>query len=247
MGKSKHAQKYEPVECRRQRFSKAFKLAAIGLLKQGQKPATQIALELGIRRNQLYKWATELEENARDAQAALNGSGRKPISQQSEIERLRREVARLTKEGDILKKGAAYFAKELPQSTRLCEYTGIHMGLRRSAETLAPLEAATTNGLNGRRAYAVSRMGCCSMRSKRCINAFVAPTAHSKHGNSCVRTVSALVNTVWRAFASKLGLRRAGSNAFVSPSSIERQQRRRQIYSTASFTPRSLIGYGWGI
>jgi transposase len=114
MGNTKRSPKSEPIERKRQRFSKEFKLAAIGLLKQGQKPATQIALELGIRRNQLYKWAAELEEKAGDAQAAFNGSGRKPIAQQSEIERLRREVARLTEERDILKKAAAYFAKELP-------------------------------------------------------------------------------------------------------------------------------------
>jgi transposase len=114
MGKTKPLPKSAPIERKRQRFSKEFKLAAIGLLKQGQKPATQIALELGIRRNQLYKWVAELEEKAGDAQAAFNGPGRKPIAQQSEIERLRREVARLTEERDILKKAAAYFAKELP-------------------------------------------------------------------------------------------------------------------------------------
>jgi transposase len=113
MGKTNHLLKPEPVERKRQRFSKQFKLAAIGLLKQGQKPATQITLELGIRRNQLYKWAAELEEKAGDEQAAFNGQGRKPLAQQSELERLRREVARLTEERDILKKAAAYFAKQL--------------------------------------------------------------------------------------------------------------------------------------
>ncbi len=40
---------------RRQRFGKDFKLAAVAMLKQGQKPGTQIALELGIARNLLYK------------------------------------------------------------------------------------------------------------------------------------------------------------------------------------------------
>jgi transposase len=114
MGNTKQAHKPEPVERKRQRFSKEFKLAAIGLLKQGRKPATQIALELGIRRNQLYKWAAELEEKSGDQQAAFNGPGRRPIAQQSELEQLRRDVARLTEERDILKKAAAYFAKQLP-------------------------------------------------------------------------------------------------------------------------------------
>jgi transposase len=98
----------------RQRFSKEFKLNAVKLLKAGQKPGTQIALELGIRRNQLYKWAAELDEKSGDTAAAFNGSGRKPIAQQSELERLKRELAQVTEERDILKKAAAYFAKQLP-------------------------------------------------------------------------------------------------------------------------------------
>jgi transposase len=73
MGNTYRSQRSEPVHRERQRFSKEFKLSAIGLLKLGQKTATQIALELGIRRNQPYKWATELEEKAGDAQAAFNG------------------------------------------------------------------------------------------------------------------------------------------------------------------------------
>ena len=56
----------------RQRVSKEFRLAAIGLLKAGQKQGTQIALELGIARNLLYKWATELCIKADDVQTALN-------------------------------------------------------------------------------------------------------------------------------------------------------------------------------
>ncbi len=59
---------------KRQRFSKEFKLNAVALLKAGQKPGTQIALELGVRRNQLYKWASELEEKSGDVAAAFQES-----------------------------------------------------------------------------------------------------------------------------------------------------------------------------
>ena len=48
---------------KRQKFSKAFKLNAVQLLKTGQTPATQLALTLGIRRNLLYKWADALQAN----------------------------------------------------------------------------------------------------------------------------------------------------------------------------------------
>ena len=47
------------TERKRVRHSKEFKLEAVRLLEHGQKPATQLALELGIRRNQLYKWHTK--------------------------------------------------------------------------------------------------------------------------------------------------------------------------------------------
>jgi transposase len=98
------------AERQRQRFSREFKLEAVRLLELGQKPGTQLALELGIKRNQLYKWQKEL--NAKDGQAFC-GSGRKPLDQQSDVERLKAELKRVTEERDILKKAAAYFAKEL--------------------------------------------------------------------------------------------------------------------------------------
>ena len=109
MGKS--MEKVNPGR-KRSRFSKEFKLEAVKLLEQGEKPATQIALELGIRRNQLHKWQAELRKKG-EAQA-FRGPGAKPLSEYSEIELLRRELKRVTEERDILKKAAAYFAKELP-------------------------------------------------------------------------------------------------------------------------------------
>jgi transposase len=99
----------------RTRFSKDFKLEAVKLLKLGQKPATELAMELGIRRNQLYKWAEELSRKDGDESLAFNGPrGRPPANQLSEVERLKRELKKVTEERDILKKAAAYFARELP-------------------------------------------------------------------------------------------------------------------------------------
>lgn len=97
---------------KRQRFSKDFKLEAIKLLEQGDRPATQLALELGIKRNQLYKWQEQLSQKG--THNAFRGPGAKPLSEASELEQLKRELKRVTEERDILKKAAAYFAKELP-------------------------------------------------------------------------------------------------------------------------------------
>jgi transposase len=111
MGKLLEKVKVNPGR-QRVRHTKEFKLEAIRLLELGQKPATQLALELGIKRNQLHKWQAQLR--AKGTESAFRGPGAKPLSEYTEIERLKREVKRLTEERDILKKAAAYFAKELP-------------------------------------------------------------------------------------------------------------------------------------
>lgn len=57
----------------RARYSKKFKLEAVRLLQLGQKPATEVALELVVRRNQLYKWAEALSRKDGDEAVAFNG------------------------------------------------------------------------------------------------------------------------------------------------------------------------------
>lgn len=95
---------------KRQRFSKAFKLEAVRLLEQADRPASKLAMELGVPRNRLYKWQALLRGKG---DAAFPGSGRRPADQEAEIVRLRRELERMTEERDILKKAAAYFAKDV--------------------------------------------------------------------------------------------------------------------------------------
>jgi transposase len=115
MGKEINPIKGNPTR-KRQKFDKAFKLNAVALLKAGQKPATQLALELGIRRNLLYKWAETLVAHGGDVNTAFNGPGHNKLGKRkdplkAENNRLKRELARITEERDILKKAEAYFAK----------------------------------------------------------------------------------------------------------------------------------------
>ena len=72
-------------------------------------PAAELARELGIKRNQLYKWQVQLSARGKDD--AFPGHGRRAGSE-AEVARLRREVARLQEENEILKKAARYFARE---------------------------------------------------------------------------------------------------------------------------------------
>jgi transposase len=94
---------------KRQSFTKEFKLEAVRLMERGTKSAAEVARELGIRRNQLYKWQEQLSTRGRDD--VFPGHGRRPGSE-AEVARLKRELARLEEENAILKKAAVYFARE---------------------------------------------------------------------------------------------------------------------------------------
>ena len=93
---------------KRQRFSSEFKREAVRQLKESGKPVAALARELGVPRSKLYEWAEKLDTQG---EAAFPGSGRKP---DDELAKLKREVKRLEEENEILKKAAAYFAKNLP-------------------------------------------------------------------------------------------------------------------------------------
>lgn len=95
---------------KRQKFTAEFKREAVRLLNAGGKPAAVVARELGIPRNRLYKWAKDLEDKGAQA---FGGSGR-PKASNDELSVLKRENERLKEEVEILKKAAAYFARELP-------------------------------------------------------------------------------------------------------------------------------------
>lgn len=86
-----------------------FKRKAIDLMRQGDKSATALALELGVRRNMLYKWAEALDQEG--ATTVPKSRGPAPGSEQSEMAKLRRQLARANEELAILKKADAYFAR----------------------------------------------------------------------------------------------------------------------------------------
>jgi transposase len=88
------------------RYTKEFKLEAIRLADEADKPVTEVARELGIRVNQIYKWKRQLETKQGDAFPGQQ------LGEAAESTRLKREIARLQEENEILKKAATYFARE---------------------------------------------------------------------------------------------------------------------------------------
>ena len=92
----------------RRKFNREFKLEAVRLVKDRGVAVAQACRDLDLHENVLRKW---IREAMADPQEAFPGKGvMKP--EQAEIECLRKEVTKLKMERDILKKAAAYFAKD---------------------------------------------------------------------------------------------------------------------------------------
>ena len=92
------------------RTDKAFRAEAVRLALNSGKSIAQTARELGVNGQTLYSWVNQ----SKHAPESISGTDDKLNSAQliDELNRLRKENARLTEEREILKKAAAFFAKE---------------------------------------------------------------------------------------------------------------------------------------
>jgi transposase len=95
-----------PMKPVRRHFTREFKLEAVRLVTTGGHSIGQVARDLDINETMLRRWRQEF---AGDGAAAFPGRGR--VSEE-EVERLRRENARLREERDLLKKALAFFTRE---------------------------------------------------------------------------------------------------------------------------------------
>ena len=90
------------VKKTRNQYSPEFKKQALDRAEKDGIPAT--ARDLNLKESQLYSWRQKRRlEGLTTEEEKL---------QQSELVRLKREVARLEEENSFLKKAAAYFAKQ---------------------------------------------------------------------------------------------------------------------------------------
>ncbi len=83
-------------------YSEDFKRSSVKLALESNQPYAQTARELGLKLNTLYTWIDKNKQPKNLEESAL----------QQELNGLRKEVSKLKIERDILKKAAAYFAKE---------------------------------------------------------------------------------------------------------------------------------------
>jgi transposase len=87
------------------RHTREFKISAVKLVHEQGYSFPKAAKSLGVDASSVREWAKTL---AAEAGVVPTGDG----AAAAELRRLRAEVARLTMERDILKKAAAFFARE---------------------------------------------------------------------------------------------------------------------------------------
>ena len=92
---------------KRRHFTPEFKADAVKLVKTSGKSVPQVARELDLTETALREWVARA-----DIDAGKGPAGALTTAEREELTRLRREVKRLEMEREILKKAAAFFAKE---------------------------------------------------------------------------------------------------------------------------------------
>ena len=95
----------EPQHKTRRQFSKQFKVETVALIRSSGKSVPQVCRDLDLAESVVRRWLSqaEIDEGRREGLTT---------AEREELTRLRKEVRVLREERDILKKAAAYFARE---------------------------------------------------------------------------------------------------------------------------------------
>jgi transposase len=92
---------------KRRKFTPEFKAEAVRLCKVGDRTIGQVAKDLDLTETALREWVKRA-----DVDAGKGPPGALTTEERDELRELRKQVKRLEMEREILKKAAAFFAKE---------------------------------------------------------------------------------------------------------------------------------------
>lgn len=94
---------------KRRKYTQEFKEEAVKLITDQGYQLAEAARNLGIHENLLGRWKREIEGPVEESSNLPQGAK----AMQEELDHLRKENKRLKMEREILKKAAAFFAKEM--------------------------------------------------------------------------------------------------------------------------------------
>ena len=86
-------------------YTSEFRESSVKLAIESGRPVSQVAKKLGINENTLHTWIAKYSKPRENAMRTMDYI-------YDENKRLKKELAHVTQERDLLKKAAAYFAKE---------------------------------------------------------------------------------------------------------------------------------------
>jgi transposase len=90
---------------KKRKYTAEYRAEAVRLVEIGDRSLTEVARDLGISMQTLWQWVDQAKvESAKSEELTT--------TEREELKQLRREVARLREEREILKKATAFFAKE---------------------------------------------------------------------------------------------------------------------------------------
>jgi transposase len=93
----------------RLKYPREFKIEVVRRLESGEKSLSELCRELGLGQTLVSRWRGQLSKKG---ETAFPGHGNRG-SKASEVAELKKELARLKEENEILKKAAAYFARDV--------------------------------------------------------------------------------------------------------------------------------------
>lgn len=88
-------------------YDKEFKRETVRLIIQGGKPTSEVAKDLGMNPNVIYRWVRQYRE---DSENSFPGKGHQKPAEE-ELRKIKKQLADVTEERDILKKAISIFSK----------------------------------------------------------------------------------------------------------------------------------------